>query len=342
MDGLLIVNKPSGPTSHDVVARVRRVLRERRIGHTGTLDPTATGVLPLVIGRATRLAQFISSSDKVYETTLRLGFATDSGDAVGAPLSAPFQGALPTRAAVDAALDAFRGTFAQQPPALSAKKIGGTRSYVLARQAARNRAGEAGKAGQVDAAGAADDASDESADTHASSDRLVPPAPPGQPALPAPVAVTAHAIDILACTVDTVTLRVHCSAGFYIRSLAHDLGERLGVGAHLTALCRISTGGITLDQAITLNALESDGGVTAALAALVPLEQMLPAFPAGVLTGDGVRHAVQGRDLGQFDFSAGWPPAVAAHVRLISPDGALIGLAVPAAPGLLHPSIVLM
>src|SRR3954449_5274987 len=101
MDGLLVVNKPAGLTSHDVVARVRRVLRERRIGHTGTLDPMATGVLPLVIGRATRLARFLTASDKAYEATIRFGVATDSGDATGQPIGEPFEGDLPAREAVE-------------------------------------------------------------------------------------------------------------------------------------------------------------------------------------------------------------------------------------------------
>src|SRR5215510_1174082 len=123
MDGLLVIDKPSGPTSHDVVARMRRVLREKRIGHTGTLDPAASGVLPLVVGRATRLAQFMSGADKTYEATIRLGQRTDSFDAQGAPVGMPFEGPLPDGEAIDAALDAFRGTFLQQPPAFSAKKI---------------------------------------------------------------------------------------------------------------------------------------------------------------------------------------------------------------------------
>ena len=141
MDGLLVVDKPVGPTSHDVVARVRRVLGERRVGHTGTLDPAASGVLPLVIGRATRLARFLSGGDKSYDAVVRLGTATDTYDAETAPAEQPTLGAaMPSRAAIDLALEEFRGTFLQQPPAFSAKKIGGTRSYELARKAQARRA----------------------------------------------------------------------------------------------------------------------------------------------------------------------------------------------------------
>src|SRR5438309_6499757 len=125
MDGLLVVDKPSGPTSHDVVARMRRILRERRIGHTGTLDPAATGVLPLVVGRATRLARFLSASDKTYEAAIRLGISTDTCDAQGGPVGAAHQGPWPSRDEIDRALDAFRGQFLQHPPAFSAKKIAG-------------------------------------------------------------------------------------------------------------------------------------------------------------------------------------------------------------------------
>src|SRR5688572_21194956 len=122
MDGLLVIDKPSGPTSHEAVARVRRALGEQRIGHTGTLDPAATGVLPLVLGRATRLARFLSSSDKSYEAVVRLGVATDTCDGEGIPTGAVHHGKLPSRDMIDQALDAFRGTFVQQPPAYSAKK----------------------------------------------------------------------------------------------------------------------------------------------------------------------------------------------------------------------------
>ncbi|HWW82628.1 MAG TPA: tRNA pseudouridine(55) synthase TruB [Vicinamibacterales bacterium] len=133
MDGVLVIDKPAGPTSHDVVARLRRVLGERRIGHTGTLDPAATGVLPMVIGRATRLARFLSASDKSYEATITLGVSTTTGDAAGARTGAQYGGPFPSRDAIDRALDVFRGSFLQQPPAFSAKRVAGTRSYRLAR-----------------------------------------------------------------------------------------------------------------------------------------------------------------------------------------------------------------
>ena len=171
MDGLLVIDKPAGPTSHDVVARLRRVLRERRIGHTGTLDPAATGVLPLVLGRATRLARFLSARDKQYEAVIRLGTATDTYDAQGVATGVRHQGAWPSRREIEAALAMFRGTSLQQPPAFSAKKIDGKRSHKLAR-------------GQTPLE-----------------------------FLPAPVAVTAHIIDITSVEGDLVTLTLRAEAG---------------------------------------------------------------------------------------------------------------------------------
>ena len=134
MTGILLIDKPVGPTSHDVVARIRRVTGERRIDHTGTLDPRASGLLPLVTGRATRLASLFSGRDKTYLATIRLGFFTSTDDADGAPTSAAVD-ALPGDDAIAAALEAFRGTFSQTPPAHSAKKIDGQRAYDLARRA---------------------------------------------------------------------------------------------------------------------------------------------------------------------------------------------------------------
>ena len=315
MDGLLLIDKPAGPTSHDVVARMRRVLGEKRIGHTGTLDPAATGVLALVLGRATRLAQFLSTSDKSYDAVVRLGFSTDTADAQGRTTGAVVQGPFPSREAIDAALHAFRGTFLQQPPAFSAKKIDGTRSHKLARA----RAADA-RLKDV-----------EVSDTVA----VI--------ALPAPATVTAHAIEILGYEGDLVTLRVDCTAGFYVRSLAHDLGDRLGTGAHLSALRRTRSGTLMVSQALDLDTAERDS--QRAANAIVPLADMLPELTSVVLNADGVRRAVHGRDLGPADTEQrlGTEAVGSRLVRLVDSSGQLVGIAVPAAtPGLLHPSVVLM
>jgi tRNA pseudouridine55 synthase len=321
MDGLLLVDKPAGPTSHDVVASIRRALGERRVGHTGTLDPAATGLLPLVFGRATRLARFLSASDKTYEARIRLGFATDTGDAHGQPAGTPYDGPFPTRDAIDQALDAFRGTHVQEPPAFSAKRIGGQRSYKLARRA---RAASGGTSGAV---------------------------------RPAPVTVTAHAMRLLAYDGETVALSVDCSGGFYVRSLAHDLGERLGTGAHLAALRRTRVGVFHVGEAIGLADVERDP--ERAVAAVIPMAGMLPNWSAVVLNEEGVRRARNGRDLGSADIQStvgfdGRDAAIAtrgsgtsdpgstrAFVRLIDGAGDLVGIAEPAGTtGLLHPSVV--
>jgi tRNA pseudouridine55 synthase len=316
MDGLLIIDKPAGPTSHDVVARMRRALGQRSIGHTGTLDPAATGVLPLVLGRATRLARFLSADAKSYEAVVRFGFATDTRDAGGAPLGPCYEGPLPLRDAIEAQLAAFRGTFLQQPPAYSAKKIAGERSYTRAR--ARSRTVEA----------------------------TVPAVPPDP--LPAPSSVTVRQLDVVCVDRDGVTLRVDCSAGFYVRSLAHDLGERLGVGAHLAALRRTRSGDCRIEDAIPLAAAEADP--QQAIDRIIPLARMLPGLAPVVLTLEGVRRATHGRDLGPaeietevrfpFGIEKGLCPCL---VRLLDPEGQLVGIAEPAtATGLLHPSVVLV
>jgi tRNA pseudouridine55 synthase len=315
MDGVLVIDKPAGPTSHDVVARLRRVLRERRIGHTGTLDPAATGVLPLVVGRATRLARFLSATDKRYDAVVRLGVSTDTYDAEGAIVGAPFGGEWPSRDALATALDAFRGRFLQQPPAYSAKKISGTRAYVLARR--RSVRGTAPETNRPGMAGLVTDSRD----------------------VPDAVTVTVHALELLTVDGDRLTLRLVCSAGFYVRSLAHDLGLRLGTGAHLAALRRTRSGEFGIEQALPLALAERDRD--AALAALVPLDRMLGSVAAVVLTEKGARHAASGRDLGPDDVSSPWPAALAL-VRLVDPSGHLVGIGNPArTPGFLHPSVVL-
>lgn len=302
MDGLLVIDKSAGPTSHDVVARARRVLRERRIGHTGTLDPLATGVLPLVVGRATRLARFLSSDSKRYRATVRLGWSTDSGDAEGRPIGTVQEDATIERSAVDAALERFRGTFMQQPPVFSAKKIGGVRSHTFARR---------------DAASAP---------------------------LPQPVQVTVDALELVSLSGSRIVLDVTCSAGFYVRSLAHDLGGCLGLGAHLEALRRTASGDITLDHALALDALETPEGAGLAQSALVPLGEMLPGIPAVTLTAAGEKRARNGQNLHADACQGTWPALrTGFYVRLLTPSGDLLGLAEPSeSPDALHPAVVLV
>jgi tRNA pseudouridine55 synthase len=302
MDGLLIVDKPVGPTSHDVVTSVRRALGERRIGHTGTLDPLASGVLPLVLGRATRLARFLSASEKSYDATVRLGLATDSHDAAGEPLGDPFNGPMPDPAAVERALAAFRGTFLQHPPAFSAKKIGGVRSHTLARR----------QRGQ-----------------------------PAESPSAQPVTVCVSQLQLLGIEGPDLALRMTCSAGFYVRALAHDLGRALGTGAHLTALRRTRAGDLRIEDAIPLAAIVSDA--QAGRAAVVPMGRMLTAMPAASLSQEGVRRARNGRSLGQGDLCAPMPAGAEGFTRLIDPSGDLVGIAEPErAPGLLHPVVILV
>jgi tRNA pseudouridine55 synthase len=206
------VDKPAGPTSHDVVARVRRVFRERSVGHTGTLDPFATGLLVVLLGRATRLARFLDDRPKTYRATVRLGQGSDTDDATGR-LGPWLAGRTVAEAEVRTALAGFVGTYPQRPPAYSAKRVQGERAYALARE---------GRA----------------------------------PELP-PVAVTVHAAELLGYAAPDADIRVTVSAGTYVRALARDLGERLGLPAHCAALRREAIGELRVDDAIPLDALDA-------------------------------------------------------------------------------------
>ena len=211
-DGILIIDKPAEWTSHDVVAKLRNLLKIRRIGHTGTLDPFATGVLVVCLNRATRLVQFLTGHDKEYLATMRLGETTDTGDLTGEPAGPPIDAGGITEAQIREALDQFRGVISQVPPMYSAKKVAGKKLYELARE--------------------------------------------GKEVERAPVEVEIKSIELLdlhppGLTMD-VTIRVLCSAGTYIRTLAEDIGKKLGVGAHLIALRRIRAGRCGIEQATTL------------------------------------------------------------------------------------------
>ena len=295
LEGALVIDKPQGLTSHDVIAALRRALREPRIGHTGTLDPLATGVLPVLLGRATRLARFLSNADKIYEARVRLTCETDTDDETGKPLTGPTDRRT-DRAHIEEALTPFRGSLLQMPPAYSAKKIAGRRAYALARQA-------------------------------------LPPAL-------VPVPVTVHQLELLDWQEPVATLRVACSAGFYVRALARDLGRALGTGGHLAALRREASGRFVLSDAVPLEAVLQDPeiGRRRLLAPGDALEH-LPAVRVSDEELQRVRHG------GDVDLAADAGPLVegAPHVRLVGPDGALVGIAAPGArPRTLHPVVVLM
>ncbi len=296
MNGALVIDKPSGPSSHDVVARVRRALAVKRVGHTGTLDPMATGVLPLLLGQATRLARFFAASEKAYDTRIRLGLATDTFDATGEPAPqagrVPGGSAMPDEAAIANALAPFRGVIQQAPPAFSAKWIGGVRAYDLARRQA--------------------------------------------PVEPAPVSVTVHALDLLGVDGTAVDVRVVCSAGFYVRSLAHDLGVSLGCGAHLESIRRTRSGPFTLDQAVPLATVEAEG--FGAAARLISIESLLPEVPSLTLSERGARRAAHGNAVMASDVAGPIPDAP--FTRLFDGRGALIAIAEPGI-GVLHPVVVL-
>ncbi len=222
MNQVLIIDKPAGMTSHDVINRARRILGLRAIGHLGTLDPAATGVLPLVVGNFTRLAQFYLGAEKQYKGIIHLGSATDTYDAEGEPvgteeerqMSANRAGEIDKRQVREAA-SRFLGTIEQMPPPFSAKKIRGVPAYKLARRQQEVRL--------------------------------------------APVSVTVYELDLQVQPEDRVRFHARVSSGTYIRSIAHDLGQALGCGAHLESLRRTAHGEFTLADAHTLEALSAAG-----------------------------------------------------------------------------------
>lgn len=328
MNGVLLVDKPQGPTSHDVVAAARRLLGERRIGHTGTLDPLATGVLPLAIGRATRLVRFLVASDKEYTATIRFGLTTDSYDITGIETSRT--DLVPSRDDVVRALGALTGEYQQAPPAFSAKKVGGRRAYQLAR------------------------------DEQAVALRAAP--------------VRVERAELVAFESGRARVAVTCSAGFYVRSFAHALGERVGTGACLEALRRTRAGEFTLKAAIQLEELRDPVRVAACL---VPLHALLGGWPAVRLTDRGRERAAHGRELEPDDYTVAGPqdppyatpddrrpphappvdrrpphappadrrpgPMDPAWVRLLDAAGALVAVAAPGRrAGSLHPTVVLI
>jgi len=305
MDGVLVINKPPDVTSHDVVAEVRRILRVRRIGHTGTLDPFATGVLVLLIGRATRLAQFLSGVEKEYEAVIRLGYSTDTGDFTGQRLAGGPSSSGPWSAEqIEAALAQLRGDIEQVPPMYSAKKQGGRKLYELA------RAGE-----EVERQ---------------------------------PVPVCIYKFEAIKPTGELLKdnldgtydfeVRVECSSGTYVRTLAEDFGKQLQVGAHLAELRRTRVGDLRVDHAQTLDQVKVSFAEESLGTVLHKPDEVLARLPAIDLSDEDLRKAEHGMDL-RID-EAKWTDGE--RVRMRDAAGNLIAVATfNAAERSLHPAVVL-
>lgn len=300
--GVLVIDKPAGLTSHDVVARVRRILQIRQVGHFGTLDPFATGVLPLSVGKATRFAQFYLKSRKAYEGAIQFGVSTDTYDATGKPTSGPVATQL-DEGGLNLMFREFTGRILQTPPPFSAKHVGGTRAYELARQ--------------------------------------------NKPVQLSPVEVEIYALELLGIEGVRVRFAVECSGGTYVRSIAHDLGQRIGCGAHLAQLRRTAVAEFKESRAVTLEKLESLAQEGKIESCVVPLESLLPDFPELVVHGreeKNVRHGhtfqlAQALRSGR---GAGGAQAAPGLLKILGSERRLIAVARHVSGAIYHPDLVLV
>ncbi len=320
-DGVIIIDKQAGWTSHDVVARARRILRERRVGHTGTLDPFATGVLVLLVGRATRLAQFLAGAEKEYEAVVRLGYATETGDREGTRRSEVKPcgewGALE----IEEALRPLRGEIDQVPPMYSAKKVKGEKLYEMARRGVSVEREAVRVTVRVLEVVATEDKSGASEDGGlVGAGRWLRRNDDG--------------------TCD-LSLRVVCSAGTYVRALAESVGENLGAGAHLVALRRTRAGRFDLSRAVGLDRLNelAEGGALGDV--LVDMNAALSELPAAHLTGEEARRVRHGGAVGApREAAASW--AEGERVRLCGAGGQLLAIGVYDGPrGVVRPRVTL-
>lgn len=305
MDGILVIDKPSGMTSHDVVAQTRRILHERRIGHTGTLDPFATGVLVILLGKATRLSQFMTGVDKQYEAIIRLGYSTDTGDRTGNQIPGPSSETHTwTEPEIEAAMQSLRGDIDQIPPMYSAKKVDGNKLYELARR------GETIERKPIQVC------------IH----DFAAIRPEGQ-----------LIKDNLDGTFD-FHARVSCSSGTYVRTLAEDFGKRLYVGAHLAELRRTRVGDFGIDQAITLDELKIHFGEDSIGTVLLPPGTALSWLPSLHLSGEDLRRTSHGREVKAVERN--W--ADGENVRMYNAGEELIAIGrYDASARSVHPHVVL-
>lgn len=310
-DGALVIDKPRGKTSHDVVEAVRRIVGFRQVGHLGTLDPLATGVLVLLLGRATRLAQFYAGRRKRYLATIRFGYATDTYDADGTALGLDSAPTI-TRAEVEALAAKLTGRFEQMPPPYSAKKIHGKSAHELARK--------------------------------------------NKPVELKAVEIEVYEFRVLEVGNTRARAAIECTAGTYIRSLAHEMGKQLGCGAHLEEISRTAVGEFTLDQAVKVEDLAQAQKEGKLPDWILPLERLLPELPHITvlpIVERAVRHgakfnvvpaqvqaghvAVAQGATAELD-SGEWKPA---RLRVFSPEEKLIAIAEAIVPRTYRPLVVL-
>ncbi len=289
MDGLILVDKPPEITSHDVILRVRRALATPRVGHFGTLDPMATGLLLVAVGKVTKLFPFFSAEDKTYAGRIRLGFSTDSYDATGRPTSLPAP-RIPAEEEVLPAMARLVGEIEQIPPAYSAKKFAGKPLYRWTRAK--------------------------------------------KPVVCKPVKVRVYSFTLTAYEPPEVEFECCCSAGTYIRSLAHELGLSLGCGAHLSALRRLASGGFSIDKAHSLSEIERRAAERKTADFLLPPEKLLLQLPGVVLKDEALKDLQKGRPIPASRIIRIDPPAlppgsgIAAReaCRIVSAEGRFLGL----------------
>lgn len=274
------MDKPAGPTSHDVVARVRRVMGTRAVGHSGTLDPFATGLLVVLLGRATRLARFVERQQKTYRGIACLGVSTDTDDATGVEVARVVPARWPDRAGLEAVMASLTGSISQVPPAYSAKLVGGRRSYQLARA--------------------------------------------GQAVPLAAVAVEVARFEVLEWSAPHLEFRATVSAGTYLRALARDLGDRLGLGGHLTMLRREAIGALRVAEAVPLEGLHA--GMP-----LVSPSDLLAHFPAVEISAEEALAVAHGRGVRR--------PGAVGRARLLH-EGSLVAVGEARDDGW-HPVVVL-
>ena len=292
MDGAIILDKPAGITSFAAVRKIRWLVGGGKVGHVGTLDPLGTGVLPMLVGRATRLARFYLDHKREYVAKIRFGWATSTYDAEGEPLAEPRTVELHD-ADMEALLSEFRGTLHQLPPPVSAKKVKGVRAYKLARKR--------------------------------------------RPVVLDPVEVTIDELELVDLTGPIVTLRCLCSVGTYVRSLAHDLGKKIGCGAHVAELRRTLVGDFGIDAALSMDQLESLHDEDRIREALLSPVDLLPEIPvqrvnAGVAARIRVGHDFRVNPFGQ--------SSDAKLVKAVGPDGRLLCIGKAVSPRLFHPFLV--